>query len=298
MALPSVLIIGAQKCGTSMLSSDLSKHPDIFVPPSKEVSQLLDDTVVTKKGINRYQRYYKRSKNASVLIDASTAYTKYPTFSGVPKRAQKVLGRDVRIIYIVREPIRRIQSHFAHLFSEGLVQSDINDAIREKEFFLDYSSYFFQIQKWLKDFPAENILIVHFESYVENRKEGVSEVLSFLNSNSDEVLYSENVVNGMKQRRVVSRPLRAFLRSNAFKVFLRPLLPAKARRFFKEVFTSPAEVPSLEIRSDTRGWLTECLENDQERFAKLIGLTEMSWSPGSWGSITRCLNGVRENGEA
>ena len=38
MAKPSFLVIGAAKCGTTTLCSLLSRHPDVFVHPEKELN--------------------------------------------------------------------------------------------------------------------------------------------------------------------------------------------------------------------------------------------------------------------
>ena len=47
-------------------------------------------------------------------MDSSTAYSKWPTHEHVPKRAMNLLGPDLKIIYLIRDPFERTLSHFRH----------------------------------------------------------------------------------------------------------------------------------------------------------------------------------------
>ena len=52
--------------------------------------------------------------------ESSPHYTNRPRFDGVAERMRELLGSDVRLVYVVRDPIDRMLSHYLHNVGGGL----------------------------------------------------------------------------------------------------------------------------------------------------------------------------------
>ncbi len=57
MPLPTFICIGAQKSGTTTLHSILERHPDIYLPGTKETKYFCDGSVFNR-GIGFYEREF------------------------------------------------------------------------------------------------------------------------------------------------------------------------------------------------------------------------------------------------
>lgn len=141
---PGFVCIGAQKGGTTWLYENLKNHPDVWMPPIKEIhyfnrlcvnDQLLGDwTVPHAHGLKRYTELLKKLniKNLRWMLnyyEFSMASNKYlelfsdkytgdslsgditPAYSTLEERgvmyASRVLDKDVPVIFIIRNPIYR-----------------------------------------------------------------------------------------------------------------------------------------------------------------------------------------------
>src|SRR5690606_18597197 len=129
LRLPDFLIIGAQKAGTTTLFRDLETHPQIAFSYHKEPHSLCYDQVLTPRGQRRYSDYFVHIKPGQICGEASTGYTRFPQFQGVAERALRVLGPDLRLIYIVRNPVDRVVSHHHHSVSEKGMPASVDDAV-------------------------------------------------------------------------------------------------------------------------------------------------------------------------
>ena len=108
-----LLLIGAQKCGTSSLFHLLVTHPDILPSTKKEPEFFSRSQGHRKNDILEYTDLWPgRDKvPGAYLLEASTGYTKYPEEIGV---AQRIFEADIdpHFIYVTRDPFKRIESHF------------------------------------------------------------------------------------------------------------------------------------------------------------------------------------------
>src|SRR5919108_5987197 len=108
--LPNLIIIGAQKCGTSALHHYLGLHPDIFMSHEKELNFFMQ-----RKNWDKGRAWYESMFpcNATVRGEASPGYTDYPTEPRVAERMHSLIP-DAKLIYIVRHPIERMISQYVH----------------------------------------------------------------------------------------------------------------------------------------------------------------------------------------
>jgi len=202
--LPNFLIIGAAKAGTTSLYRYLSGHPEIFVSQPKE-PQFFVEEMNWHRGLEWYERHFADAKDAIARGEASTQYTAYPQFGGVPRRIAEVVP-DVRLIYIVRQPIDRMISFYRMRVRQGKERErSIEKALLTNDRYVDGSRYTMQIEQYLEYFPLERMLVIVSEDLRSDRTRTVQRVCRFLDV--DPAKMTADI--GAEYNAARSKPLRA-----------------------------------------------------------------------------------------
>ena len=153
------LIVGAMKAGTTSLYDYFSGVEGIAVSRKKDTRFFVSET----QGGNffRGSAWYQEQFPPDVVcrIEASTHYTKWPDYSGVPERIHRTLIRP-KFIYLVRDPVKRAISHYFHnLVVDGDVP-EINSAFQGIESkYVIYSDYALQLRQYLQFFNVADFYI-------------------------------------------------------------------------------------------------------------------------------------------
>jgi len=177
LRLPTFLIIGAQKCGTSSLWAYLRQHPQVFVPSVKELnffSKPGDDV-----DLETYSRWFADAAGAAAIGEASPNYTMFPTTGDVAAKIARVLP-DVRLIYLMRDPVERIRSAYHHRLAGGTEHRRVRAALRADPTYLQVSMYATQVEQYLRWFPRSQLLLLAAEDLKRHRAATLSSVLSFI----------------------------------------------------------------------------------------------------------------------
>lgn len=119
--LPTFLIIGAPKAGTTALAGYLAEHPDVFVAPEKEV-HFFDHQFY--RGIDWYRGRFSCATTERAIGEASPTYM---YSSRTLERIALVLPH-VRLIAVLRNPVDRAYSHYCWNVSLGESRS-FTDAV-------------------------------------------------------------------------------------------------------------------------------------------------------------------------
>lgn len=162
---PNFLVIGGMKCGTTSLHNYLNQHPEIFMSKNKEPNYFCEDR--DYKTTKWYKDLFLASKEYSFYGESSIGYSKCHQFSNVPNRI-KAVDPNMKLIYVVRNPIDRMVSEYRHLKwrDEIPVGTDINEYFQNfKNIAIQTSNYYEQIKPYLKCFKLEQILFLHFEEF-------------------------------------------------------------------------------------------------------------------------------------
>ncbi|MEM9772050.1 MAG: sulfotransferase domain-containing protein, partial [Cyanobacteria bacterium P01_D01_bin.73] len=99
--LPSFVIIGAMKGGTTSLHRYIASHPNVVTSSIKE-TDFFRSAKDYSKGIDWYESLFEGS--GTYAFEASTNYTMRHKFPGVPERMHSVLP-NAKLIYLLRDPI-------------------------------------------------------------------------------------------------------------------------------------------------------------------------------------------------
>jgi hypothetical protein len=181
--MPNFLIIGAMKGGTTALYRYLQPHPEVFMPPVKALEFFVAESN-WRRGAQWYRRQFAAASSNEVAVgEASNAYTKFPRFAGVPERIAAQIP-DVRMVYIVRDPIDRIRSHYQTRVWQGDERAPIERAVIEDRRYVDYSRYWSQLGRYLEWFPPERFLVITTELLRNERIGTLRRVYDFLDIDS------------------------------------------------------------------------------------------------------------------
>jgi hypothetical protein len=176
--LPNVLIVGAAKCGTTSLHEYLDLHPEVAMSREKELDFFVEEKNWAR-GIEWYEAQFAAAA-AAVQGESSPSYSAYPRYKGVPARIRQVVP-DARLIYLVRDPIDRIVSHFLHrqVVRPGTLEDAFADAGR-REGLIGPSRYWLQLDRYLDHFSEQQILVVDSDDLRIRRDETLARIFAFV----------------------------------------------------------------------------------------------------------------------
>jgi hypothetical protein len=198
--LPSYLIVGGQRCGTTSLQKLLAGHPQIRKPTFRKGIHYFDTDYA--KSPAWYQAHFPWDFNKSKAItgEGSPYYLFHPA---VPGRIHHLLP-DVKIIALLRDPVERAISHHKHEVRRGFESLDLEQALAAEDKrlageaeklmsdpeYLSFNHQHFsyvargqyadQVQRYLDLFGPEKVFVAESESLWSSPEPILKEVLGFL----------------------------------------------------------------------------------------------------------------------
>src|SRR3954465_14378495 len=124
-AMPNLIIIGGLKCGTTSVHHYLGLHPEIGMSRPKELNFFVEE-LNWPLGADWYRGHFTGDER--VQGESSPHYTNEPRFAGVAERIHGLLP-EARIVYIVRDPIDRMLSHYLHNVAGGYESRPLEEAL-------------------------------------------------------------------------------------------------------------------------------------------------------------------------
>lgn len=268
--LPNFVIIGAMKGGTTSLYHYLRGHPEIFMTETKELHYFVADKNLGR-GLDWYERQFAGAEGRPAVGEASPDYAKYPIHDGVPRRMAEVLP-DVRLIYLLRDPVERIRSHYLHDLARGRERRPIGEAVPANPHYLAPSRYALQIEQYLAHFARERLLLLRSEDLRADRTASLQQVYRFLGVDDAWTppdgagLY--NTAEGKRSPGALLRAGRRLPGASA----LRRLAPGAVTAVERVAGGSrkPLDLGSAELTDELRAELAAELRPDLERLGGLV----------------------------
>lgn len=202
-ALPSLLIIGAQRSGSTSLFNYLVRHPNVLPPLGKEVHYF---DLHYARGVMWYRGRFPFAYRlrGGMTLDASPYYLMHPL---APERAARLLP-EVKLIAVLRNPIDRAFSHYQHevrdgretlpfeeaIDQEGRRVDGEEDRLRNEPGYYSYAHhrysyvrrglYLEQLRRWTASYPRERLLVIQSEALFRDPAAIVARVQAFLGLSS------------------------------------------------------------------------------------------------------------------
>ena len=183
LALPNFLIIGVEKGGTTWLHAQLKKHPDIFLPRTKELHffNKYNSNFVAHDyfqfGLNWYMKFYKEYQGQHAIGDVTPMYICDPE---APARIKATLP-NVKIIAMLRNPVQRAYSHYWMAKNKNHTTLTFQEVIEQKEpRFIKRGLYYKQLKIYYDLFDPAQIMVLFYDEVFKNPEYWLSQVCKFL----------------------------------------------------------------------------------------------------------------------
>ncbi len=279
LMLPNLVLIGAMKSGTTSLHYYLGLHPEISMSKPKEIDFFSIDNN-WKKGIKWYESHF--NKSTKVRGEASTSYTKHPEFPNVPERMYSIIP-NAKLIYLLRDPVERIISHYIQNYSAGREKRTFNKAMNiiNQNHYVNCSKYFYQLEQYLKYYNSSNIMIIPSYNLKYQRRRTLKKIFKALKV--DEAFYCPEYSNVLHKS--VDKK-----RENVFGLILKylyPRLPVKVKNIIKKglpdivinnhkAFTK-VSIQQPELDENLKMDITNCIMDDILKLRKFTGIKFSDW---------------------
>ncbi|MGZ8191632.1 MAG: sulfotransferase domain-containing protein [Methylococcaceae bacterium] len=244
--IPNFLVIGAQKSGTAWLFQNFKTHPQIWMPPEKEIHffdfpplipfyfllfaperairhwaknrmirdyrKVLDGEQTAAWNIRYYLFFRTRGWYKSLFTPDITQISGEitPRYSIISEKSiAKVhdLNPDIKIIYLLRNPIDRMWSdvamyHSARFGHQGLHTVNEQDIVKflQDPRHLISSHYLKNLQRWEKFYPSAQIFVGFFEQLSDTPKELLQSIYQFLEIDASEQYISNQAYEKINAR--------------------------------------------------------------------------------------------------
>ena len=180
MTLPNFVVIGAMKAGTVSLGHYLDEHPNVFLGRGGRVNE--PNYFIAEqnwpRGRGWYESLFDRAGGAAAIGECSPSYTWAHVYRGVPERMAQVVP-EARLVYVVRDPVARMQSMYMHQVSAGRERRRAEVALLDDRY-LGPSRYGFQLAAFLDHFDRSQVLVLASEELRERPREALSAVFTHL----------------------------------------------------------------------------------------------------------------------
>lgn len=268
MKTPDFIIIGAMKCGTTTLASQLGAQDGLFMTDPKEPNFFSDDDIYAK-GSGWYSALFDSAAPGDILGEASTHYTKLPTHPKVIERMTAAIAAP-RLIYMIRNPVDRLVSHFIHEWSQGVLagSASIEEAVAQHGPLIDYSRYAYQIAPFIEAYGREAILLTSLERLKADRNGELVRIAAHIGHEGPVAWHEENEAENVSSQRSRKLPFHSVIVDSAVATAVRRTLVPKSVRTWVRKARMMKERPSLP--ESLKLHLQDRFAEDREALARIF----------------------------
>jgi Sulfotransferase domain len=284
VTLPTFLIIGAMKAGTTSLHHYIRSHPQVFMSERKELNYFTTEENL-RLGQRWYEEFFADAEGAFAVGEASPTYSMFPTYPGVPARIAQVLPK-ARLVYLIRNPIERMRSQYLHYRFQGwketpfakLEEQPIANALLTDPQYVSCSSYALQIEQYLEHFPRNQLLVVVAEDLRHQRELTMKRIFEFLGVDPTWIPMDLDREIRRTSFRRTPRPLARTLRRSSIYRMARDFVPSSARVAVKQrLATRRIDESQGRMSADLRQRLELVLQDDVIRLRAYVGAEFDGW---------------------
>ena len=178
---PNLFIIGAMKSGTTTLHEYLDSHPQIAMSRIKEPGYFVEE-LTQRQGEDWYLNLFEQDGSFRYRGESSTHYTKLPVYRGVAERLFR-FNPDARLIYIMRNPIERLVSHYWHNVRDpvyGRERRALLKAVRKRPDYLAFGDYAMQLEPYINLFGRDALYALTFEALIQDPQRELERLYDWL----------------------------------------------------------------------------------------------------------------------
>jgi hypothetical protein len=226
VALPDFLVVGVPKAGTTALHAALARHPGLYLSTIKEPKFFLTDGPPPAKGgpgdvITYREHVWQRDKYEALFEPArpgalrGEATPLYLHDKAAMRRIADLIPH-ARLIAILRDPVERAHSNWAHLWSAGLEPvGDFVAACAEEDrriaagwasfwHYTGLGKYGEQLRHAFTIFPRDQLLVLRYRLLVDEPAAALDRICEFLG-------VATGVISEIPRENVTAQPERTLI---------------------------------------------------------------------------------------
>lgn len=292
--MPNLLILGAAKAGTTTLYDLIKQHPQAHLSFDKEPMFFTRDDYFSR-GMEWYvETYFSNSEKYTIRGEASPHYL-YWAAKAVSRIRKFYRSRPPKFLIVLRNPIERAYSWYWNMMADEreslpflkalqMEESRIRENWTELEYYgsMQYGyyrggCYATQIKRYFDEFPSEQFLIIFQEDLIQDQRNIMKRVCSFLGMDPDFAM-SPSYKNVSAQPRIQS--LHKFIRTPSslkvfFKLFVPPDILYKMKSRILKANMQQYHYPEMELQ--VRLYLIEKFMSEITQLSEILGRDLSSW---------------------
>ena len=311
-SLPTFLIVGAVKAGTTSLHEYLQMHPEVYMSPVKETNHFSDGDMLFehfnvdyKQDVNvnlekylegpldkkihiahvrtfqQYVQLYRNVTNQKAIGEVSNSYLYLPNTATTIKQVLP----DVKIVMILRNPVERLYSQYLMNLKLGkIIERDLLKEIASDQakpikgwgvshLYLEVGNYYEQVKRYYDNFPAQNIKVILFDDFKKDAAGTMRDLFHFLG-------VDENFALDMSQRyNEAGMPrfgkLNYWLTQIGVYGLVKKIFSPELKEKIKSIIYTKDNIPKITPQEKTH--LQNYYRNDIEALAKLLNRDLSAW---------------------
>ncbi len=232
MALPTFMIFGTRKAGTSSLYHYLHQHPEVYMNSLKGSRFFLYDPANPEAGLNipvksveEYEKFFEGAvkDNAKAIGEAVPSYM---NSSAAAARIKKIVP-DVLLLASLRNPVDRIYSQYQMHMRNLKVPDRVPFTTENMGNWIDDGFYYKQLKSYFEIFHRDQIKIIIFEEWIKSPESMLKEMYRYFKVDEDfvpkmDVQYN---VGGFEKNQYLA----SLLKHRKIFTKIKPIVPRRVR---------------------------------------------------------------------
>lgn len=279
------IYIGAPRAGSTWLAAALSEHPQIWIPPTKEIHFFNDRHVISfehkySKGIEYYKNIFADAPSYAKLGELSPLYYFDPNTA---YRIHKYFP-DTKIIAFLRNPVDIVFSYYLLLQRIGKREKTLEQELKKTPLLVDLGFYHKHLMSFFDWFPQDQIYIQIYETFFKNETTGIRKLYRFLGVDDgfEPSVIGKKLNETSKPGSAISVMFNGFatniLNHTSFSGFKKLLYYLKFDRwYFRKVINGSQPDNIQNINSDLGHNLLSLYKYDIRRLEKMLNISLAFW---------------------
>lgn len=274
MSLPSFLVIGPSKCGTTSIYHYLKQHPEVYLPRIKEINFFAYHGQKGRywaKTLDEYRGYFKAARYEKALGEVTPYYF---ASTGTAARIYDVIP-NARIITILRNPIDRAYSHYNMYVRSGKEKRSAGEALLdETSLYTRVGFYYRNLNEYFKLFDKKNIKVFFYEQLVNSTQKLLKDLFGFIGVNNS---FQPNL--GVKHARGYlpkNKIINKLLDNYITRFVIKPIIPEKLLDIGIKIKNMNSRKPD-KLPDEIRGKLKEVYKPDLIKLEEVLNSNLSKW---------------------
>jgi len=310
--LPTFLIVGAVKAGTTSLHEYLQQHPEVYMSPVKETNHFSDADMLFehfnidyRQDINvdlkkylagdmhnkihiahvrdwdDYLKLYRNVTEQKAIGEVSNSYLYNPS------TAKTISARlpDAKIVMILRNPVERLYSQFLMNLKLGKIaeknllkeiEADQQKKVKGwgvSHLYLEVGNYYEQVKRYFDIFPPAQIRVILYDDYKKDPKGVMKELFRFLGVAEDYAIDMDRRYNEAGMPRFGK--MNYWLTQIGVYGLVKKIFSPKLKERLKKLIYTRENIPT--ITAAEKEYLISYYKQDIGQLSTLIGKDLSAW---------------------